>query len=312
MSKKRKKPKMEFRYYQLPAGSPVLALLGQKWIQNYGNDIEYLHLHNYMEIGFCYEGVGELVLGEDTVQFSERKFSIIPKNYPHTTNSDIGTVSRWEYLFVDMEGFLQKAIDNPIKSERMIQRLNSRALFLDEKDHLVIAKRILRILDMMRFAEEFYIEEVKGELLSLFVEIARLNCDSEQDKIVEESGKITNLVSRSLDYISDHYMEPLKVDDLARYCHISETHFRRVFVGYMNMSPLEYINTVRIQTACEYLKKTDDPINDIAHKCGFTTISTFNRNFKQIMGVAPIEWRKRPENYEQQLLKFDIHSEEGW
>ena len=312
MSKKRKKPKMEFRYYQLPAGSPVLALLGQKWIQNYGNDIDYLHFHNYMEIGFCYEGVGELVLGEDTVQFSERKFSIIPKNYPHTTNSDIGTVSRWEYLFVDMEGFLQKAIDNPIKSERMIQRLNSRALFLDEKDHLVIAKRILRILDMMRFAEEFYIEEVKGELLSLFVEIARLNCDSEQDTIVEESGKITNLVSRSLDYISDHYMEPLKVDDLARYCHISETHFRRVFVGYMNMSPLEYINTVRIQTACEYLKKTDDPINDIAHKCGFTTISTFNRNFKQIMGVAPIEWRKRPENYEQQLLKFDIHSEEGW
>ena len=31
MAKKRKKPKMEFRYYQMPAGSPILALLGQKW-----------------------------------------------------------------------------------------------------------------------------------------------------------------------------------------------------------------------------------------------------------------------------------------
>ena len=30
MAKKRKKPKMEFRYYQMPAGSPILALLGQK------------------------------------------------------------------------------------------------------------------------------------------------------------------------------------------------------------------------------------------------------------------------------------------
>ena len=28
------------------------------------------------------------------------------------------------------------------------------------------------------------------------------------------------------------------------------------------------------------------------------------------MGVTPVEWRKRPENYEQQLLDFDIHSEE--
>ena len=52
MAKKRKKPKMEFRYYQMPAGSPILALLGQKWVQNYGNDVDYLHFHNYLAIGF--------------------------------------------------------------------------------------------------------------------------------------------------------------------------------------------------------------------------------------------------------------------
>ena len=40
---------MELRYYKMPEGSPILALLGQKWIQNYGNDIDYLHFHNYLE-----------------------------------------------------------------------------------------------------------------------------------------------------------------------------------------------------------------------------------------------------------------------
>ena len=40
MAKKRRKPKMEFRYYQMSAGSPILALLGQKWVQNYGNDVD--------------------------------------------------------------------------------------------------------------------------------------------------------------------------------------------------------------------------------------------------------------------------------
>ena len=50
---------MEFRYYQMPAGSPILALLGQKWIQHYGENIDYLHFHNYLEIGFCYEGQAE-------------------------------------------------------------------------------------------------------------------------------------------------------------------------------------------------------------------------------------------------------------
>ena len=45
-------------------GSPILALLGQKWVQNYGNDVDYLHFHNYLEIGYCYGGDGFMVLGE--------------------------------------------------------------------------------------------------------------------------------------------------------------------------------------------------------------------------------------------------------
>ena len=80
----------------------------------------------------------------------------------------------------------------------------------------------------------------------------------------------------------------------------------------MNAGPLEYINQVRISMACEQLKRTDEPIAEIAAKCGFSTNSTFNRNFRQYMGVTPMEWRRRPENYERELLKFDIHSEEGW
>lgn len=312
MAKKRKKPKMEFRYYQMSSGSPILALLGQKWVQNYGNDVDYLHFHNYLEIGFCYEGDGFLVLGEDEPRFSGREFSVIPPNYPHTTNSDIGTISRWEYLFIDAEGFLKKSLDNPVKAEKMIQRIYSKALFLREEEYPSISAKILEIMNVMRDGKEFYLEEAKGILAALLTEIARLNRPSEEDRVEEETGKLTNMITRVLDFVSYHYMEDIKIEDLAKSCHISETHFRRVFTSYMKISPLEYINTVRVHTACELLQKTDDPVADIAHKCGFTTNSTFNRNFKQIMGVTPIEWRKRPESYEQQILKFDIHSEEGW
>lgn len=107
MSKKRK-PKMEFRYYKMPEKSHVLALLGEKWQQSYGRDIDYLHFHNFLEIGFCYEGQGEMTLGEQALRFKSNQFSVIPRNYPHTTNSDPGTVSRWEYLFIDTENFLRE------------------------------------------------------------------------------------------------------------------------------------------------------------------------------------------------------------
>ena len=144
MAKKRRKPKMEFRYYQMSAGSPILALLGQKWVQNYGNDVDYLHFHNYLEIGYCYDGNGHMVLGEEEERFYGGIVTVIPPNYPHTTNSDIGTVSKWEYLFIDVEGFMKKFLDNPVKADKVIQRIYSRVLFFEETENLSISKKSAR------------------------------------------------------------------------------------------------------------------------------------------------------------------------
>ena len=135
MAKKRKKPKIEFRYYQMSEGSPILALLGQKWVQTYGRGVNYLHFHNYLEIGYCYGGQGHMILGEDKVFFNGGEFTVIPPNYAHTTNSDVGTVSKWEYLFIDVEGFMKKILDSPVKAEKMIQRIYSRALFFQEEEY---------------------------------------------------------------------------------------------------------------------------------------------------------------------------------
>lgn len=315
MSGKKKKPKMEFRYYKMPEGRKVFALLGEKWIQQYGRDIDFLHFHNYMEIGYCYEGSGVLTLGKEDRRFEGGEFSVIPKNYPHTTNSDENTVSRWEYLFVDAEGILRNLAggEHPMRTERMIRRLNSRALFLKEKDHPELGGQVRKVLDTMRLAEDYYQEEATGILAAFFAGIARENADySEQDESGGDDSRFSLILTRVLEYINVHYGEPIKVKELADMCHISETHFRRIFSSYMEMSPLEYINQVRIRMACELLNRTDEPVADIAVKCGFSTNSTFNRNFRQIMGATPMEWRRRPENYERELLKFDIHSEEGW
>ena len=57
---------------------------------------------------------------------------------------------------------------------------------------------------------------------------------------------------------------------------------------------------------------SNDPIADIAYKTGFETLTTFNRNFKKILGISPREWRNHPENYERKLLEYNIQTEEGW
>ncbi len=313
---KARKSKIEFRYYKMPAGIPVLALLGREWIRTYGEGIDYLHFHNCMEIGYCYNGSGTLTIGEEDYHFSGNQFSVIPQSCPHTTASDPGTASRWEYIFVDVEGILKELYPPGIsekKFKRIMYRVNSRGLFLEAADYPVLAGKVRDMLDIMRGNEEFYLEEVKGILISFLAGIARNNGNREADVCQDDSEIKSNvLVSDALTYIKEHYMEPIRIEKLAGYCHISETHFRRLFSSCINMGPLEYINLVRIQNACEMLRKTDALVSDIAFRCGFSTLSTFNRNFKQVTGRSPYEWRKTPENFEQQIMKFEIHSEEGW
>ena len=53
---------VEFRYYEMPMGRYDLALLGEEWVCQYGNDP--LHFHNYLEIGYCYYGEGALLFGD--------------------------------------------------------------------------------------------------------------------------------------------------------------------------------------------------------------------------------------------------------
>lgn len=311
---RKKKQVAEFRYYKMPENCALFALLGEKWRQKYERDIDYLHFHNYLEIGYCYEGDGRMILGEEEIQYQGGDFTVIPSNFLHTTNSTPGRLSSWEYLFVDVEKLIEKATAGvPGRMEKLMRRINNRATLVSSEKYPYLGEQIRTIMNIMRGGEAFCQEEAEALMTALLMEVARRNGDGTLGEVKNSGGvKSGNLIFRVLDYISDHYSEPLKVGDIAKWAHISETHFRRVFLAHMNMSPLEYINLVRIQAACEYLKKTDEPVAMIAAKCGFGVSSTFNCNFLQIMGVTPAQWRKRPENYEQQILKYQIRPEEGW
>ena len=119
--------------------------------------------------------------------------------------------------------------------------VNQRAIFTNRGKAPELTESIENIIEIMRRGEPFYQEEAEGEMLAFLSKIARENGNIQGGGSVNmrEKAKISNLVSRSLDYISDHYREQIKVGDIAKRLHLSETHFRRVFTQYMGVSPLE-------------------------------------------------------------------------
>ena len=130
----------------------------------------------------------------------------------------------------------------------------------------------------------------------------------------EQPVKGTNMaqIAAALDYINKNYDKQIKAIELANICSMSETHFRRIFEEYINMSPMDYVNLIRIQRACDLMKKTNDSMDLVAVKCGFSTTSTFNRNFKKYLNTSPYQWKINPGNYEHKLLNFRISALKGW
>lgn len=308
----RRKEQVEFRYYELKDNMPLLALLGDNWKKEYGKDVSCLHFHNYMEIGWCHYGTGALTVEAQEIRFEPDMFTVIPKNVPHKTISDKGNVGFWEYLFVDTDLFLKELYRENAGYARMLcKRIHSQTRFIyaDAQPGLALLFKAL-FLEMSE-KREFYKEKVKGLLQALLLELARSAGETAGQASERSMSGSGVQITAALHYIEGHYTEEFKVKNLADVCHMSETHFRRIFYEIMNMTPLEYVSLVRVEAACELIQQSDLTMAQISEQTGFGGTSTFNRTFKKVTGMSPYQWKKNPGNVIGRD-KYKVSALRGW
>ena len=300
----------------MPIKEPMVALMGDTWKRSYGEKKGRLHFHNILEIGYCYYGNGIVTYDtfEENIQnhrYTQRQISIVPQNVPHTTHSDEGSIDFWEYLFIDTEKYLKDFFPNDqrlVKS--MFRDISSRPMFMEEEDYPQLGNIICAIINAQKEKPVYYEEVTRGLIYSLLMIVAAINREYAKDiePIKETSVKIKEVIS----YIGENYMRDIKISELAEICSVSETHFRRLFGEAMNMTPLEYVNLVRIQAACDLLSKTRYSMETVAEKVGFQTVSTFNRNFRRFTRTSPYQWKINANSYEKKVQEFKISAYKGW
>lgn len=93
-------------------------------------------------------------------------------------------------------------------------------------------------------------------------------------------------VKKVLLYCSEHYREPLTLEVLARELHLSGDYISHVFSDRLGIHFPDFINRLRVEQTCQHLAMGCS-MTEVAFASGFSSIRSFNRNFKQIMGVSP-------------------------
>ncbi len=308
---RRKTEKLELRYYQLPPGSRVLALLGEAWVGVYGQNDSCLHFHNLFEIGCCRSGRGTLQLDAQALSFTGGMFSAIPANYPHSTFSD--GVASWEYLFFDPADLLREMYpDDPKTQAERLAALNSRAGLFQAEEAAGFSAAVRGIMDESRERRPYRQEVIQSLLRLCLLELIRLQEGESADTMwTARSGAAISQIAPALRYIDANYMHELCAADLARRCGLSEPHLRRLFREQVNMSPIDYLNLVRIRGACRLLEQKDSPMELVAAACGFSSVSTFTRNFKKFLDTTPYQWKLQSEKKDR-LRDASITVRRGW
>ena len=98
-----------------------------------------------------------------------------------------------------------------------------------------------------------------------------------------------------IDYIDNNYFQDITLENIVKLSAMSKTSFCSIFAQIAGCSFNRYLNHQRIRQAAEYINM-GYKITAIYGLCGYNDFSTFYRNFKKIMGIAPKEYYNRNKN----------------
>ena len=100
-------------------------------------------------------------------------------------------------------------------------------------------------------------------------------------------------IEQAVSYFNEHYQKPINIEEYAVSRHISAEWFIRCFKRIMNLTPAQYLLSLRIANAQSLLEHSDYNVSEIASIVGYESPLYFSRVFKKRLGVSPSQYRKR-------------------
>ncbi|MBQ9765650.1 MAG: helix-turn-helix domain-containing protein [Lachnospiraceae bacterium] len=299
-----------YRHFNFPVSFPGVALLGNNWVL--GNRLTpTLHFHNCIEIGMCLSGTGALVVEDTSEPFTSGDCSFIFANTNHTSygkpivskdasapSANADSINRrsdssWEYLYFDPHLMFSDSLPDSFFNES-ISALSNASGLIKESDSPQAYQIITQIFKELHERKPDYQIALKGLLLSLLILMSRKPATRTANSNASEW-----FIHKALNYMHTNYTKKISVAHIAmECCNLSEAHFRRCFNEVMNIGPLDYINHLRIQRACQLIHQDKLQMKELAVLSGFPTLSSFNRTFQAFMGCSPSEWKRNESNIE--------------
>lgn len=250
------------------------------------------HYHDAYEILYLISGDFYYFIGDRTYQVAGGTLLFMDINEMHKlVNSGCNMYERVTLLF--KKEFLQQLCTGG-QCEELLELFKSdyRALKMTGKDQYFIEQLFQKMIQEGKKQARGYEQYQQLLLVELLLYLNRKLFDSRVAPLVE-SNRTHKKVLDIVNYVNQHYMEPLKLCEISRQFDISSSYLCRTFKESTGFSFVEYINNIRIKEARDLLVGSSFNVTEIAGMVGFDNTSHFGRTFKLMMGISPLCFRKQ-------------------
>jgi AraC-like DNA-binding protein len=254
------------------------------------------HFHPEYQLFLVLEGRGTRFVGDTMKPFREFDLVFTGPNLPHLWRNDqiyfdktkqlnthgivvyfsadfFGEESLGKEEFEGVKHLLQRAvrgIEINGETNRLIRPMMKKLLTIKGLESIICLFRILQLL-----------VESKDCHPIVQAGYTNLNKASEEDRM-----------SQVYHYVMDHFKESIRLENVAALTNMTVSSFSRYFKSRMNKSFSDFLSDVRISHACKLLHEESLNISEVCYESGFNTLSNFNRQFKDRIGVTPKVYKK--------------------
>lgn len=267
------------------------------------------HLHNEYEIYYLLEGERYYFIDQQTYHVRKGSLVLIRPNQIHQTSPAGSGVHDRILIGLSESPFAEFFASTGESTLAGFFEYHSGVMELSEKDSTYVEALLAGLICELAEKKPGYRLMAMSRLSQLFFHIHRLRSDASE--YPSQAALSTQSRHRKVDevaaYITDHYDQPLSLENIATHFYISKCYLSRIFKEATGFTVNEYLNMNRIRHARHLLMNTDQCITAISEVLGYDSITYFERVFHKYAGISPSRYRKqyqtrlqpvRPDTYE--------------
>lgn len=265
---------------------------------------ENSHFHNKLELFLILRGEMTYVLSGTQYHLGEKDF-IFSNPYEIHSIRQASADCKVVLIKIDLSSF-----------KKLLSSEESIYFQWEETDNNRSSEQYKKIVDCIRkiltFAtnqESAFLAYIYQNILEILILLLKNHHTSAKNKLSSQKLQQTKKSSEIMEYLNEHYMEPITLNTVAKNLYLSAPYVSKIFKDSFHVGFLEYLNHLRIQKSLYSVGYTNEYILDIAIANGFNNTKTFSRIFRQEMGMTPTEYRRLHIGQEFHAEKYEQLSE---